>query len=283
MTIFPDLETELLALAQRVAASDPDQPRPSGRSRVARGLKSMDRRRLGLLTGLCVFAFGGAATAAVIGVQALLATAPADQLFQADPQIWNQFNHDHPPSDGVLQRSVREVQTLRIPRAGVMQYWVARTRSGGSCEAFKLPDGTWAGTISGDVRYNFGGIVPGCHTPNRYGNVANGGGFDFNEDSFGPSPITDPHAASDFTFVVFGTVDVSGAVKVRDMQTGRVTRIVDHDFFAITRPAHDQISRPGHPPTGPQFQALSSSGKVLSTSWTNQRIIKSFEHHNDPR
>lgn len=282
MTIFPELEADLRTLAQRSGASElgaePQVGRQRGGGRLSNDSRRLGGRRLAVLVALCVLAFGGAATAAVLGAEALLATAPAGGLFRADPQIWNQDNHDHPAGDGVIQSSVKEAETLHIRGVGDIHYWVARTRHGGSCEAFKLPDGTWAGTsYAENVKYNFGGIVPGCHAPNQDGNVADGGGFDFDTDSFGPSPLRDKHAASDFTYVVFGTVDVTGAVQVRDVQTGRTTRIVDRKFFAISRPEHLRTTGPGHRPSTPRFQALDSSGKVLSTSWTQQHILKAAE------
>jgi hypothetical protein len=203
--------------------------------------------------------FGGAATAGVLGIEALLPTAPAPTLFRANPQFWNQDNQDHPPPDGLIQSSIRKAETLSIPRVGNIQYWVARTRGGGSCEAFKLPDGTWAGANRAEnLKYNVGGIVPGCHQPNSGGD--DGGGFYIDTNTFGPSPNTDPHAASDFTFLTAGTVNVKGAVRVRDMQTGRTTPVVDGEFFAIKRPARNWRHW--------TFQALDSSGKVLSTSRT---------------
>jgi hypothetical protein len=205
----------------------------------------------------------------VLGIDALLPTAPAPTLFRANPQIWNQDNHNHPPPDGLIQNSVREAETLSIPRVGSIQYWVARTRRGGACESFKLPDGTWAGTNrSENLKYNVGGIVPGCHQPTTGG--YDGGGFYLDTNSFGPSPKTDPHASSDLTFVEFGTIIVRGAVRVRDMQTGRSTPVVDHEFFAIKRPARNWRNW--------TFQALDSSGKVLSTSWTQAQFIKAAKH-----
>lgn len=229
-------------------------------------------RRLAAIAAVGLLVFGGAATAGVLGIEALLPTVSAPRLFRADPQIWNQDNHNHPPPDGLIQRTVLKAETLRVPGVGNIQYWVAHTRGGGSCEAFKLPDGAWAGTTASEnVKYNFGGIVPGCHQPNRDGDLAEGGGFDFDTDSFGPSPNSDPHAASDFTFVVFGTVDVKGAVRVRDMQTGHTVPVVDRDFFAIERPARQWRDW--------RFQALDSSGKVLSTSWAQKQILKTAQHH----
>jgi hypothetical protein len=250
-------------------------------------LRGLHGRRLALFATVGMLAFGGAATAGVLGVESLLSSSPAVTLFRDDPRIWNQDNHNHPGPDGVIPSTVTKVQTLSIPRVGELQYWVARTRSGGSCEAFKLPDGRWGGT-GPDTNYNFGGSVPGCHAPNQGGDIADGGGFDFETDTVGPPTATDKHAARDFTYILFGTVDVRGAVRVRDLETGHTAPIVDGHFFAITRTIAEQRSAIVHGERLPHlrhrwpstlFQALDRTGKVLTTSWTESRILKTFAAH----
>jgi hypothetical protein len=265
-------------LLESAIAREPQPSRPR--------LSSLRGRRLAVAATVGLLLFGGVATAGVIGVEALLRTAPAGTLFRADPAFWNQINHDRPPADGVIQSSVREIEKLTIPRVGRIEYWVARTRSGGSCEAFRFPDGRWAGFVS-EKTYSFGGDVPGCQTPDRGGNVSEGGGFDFATDSFGPSQRVDPHTASDSTYVLFGTVDVRGAVQVRDPRTGRTARILDGEFFAIKRPERlfalpRRRDRSAPPDTLPRLQALSRSGKVLSTSWTEHRILAASKHGHVP-
>ena len=267
-----------LVAASRKLHAEPRRPVSAGtrgRSvwfvRRARG-----RRRVALFATAGVLVFGGAATAGVIGVEALIGTAPAGTLFRDDPQIWNQNNHNHPNAPKVIQKTVSQVETLSIPLVGNIQFWVARTADGGSCEAFKLPNGVWAGTNTpSDRKYNFGGIVPGCHAPNRSGDVAEGGGFDFDEDGFGPSAGLYPRLAHNLSRVYFGTITTKGAVRVRELGTKRTAPVVDGQFFAITEP-QIQVT-----PTG-RFQALSASGKVLSTSWTQARILHSFEHGHGP-
>lgn len=235
--------------------------------RRTEGLRQLRGPRLAVAAGLALLAFGGIATGAVLSVEALLPRVSAPTLFRENPQIWNQDNHDHPPPDGLIRSTVTEVETLRIPKMGEIQYWAARTRGGGSCAAFKLPDGSWAGTSrTENLKYNVGGIVPGCHQPNAGAYTTDGGGFYVETNTFGPSPNTDPHAARDFTFVAFGMVKVRGAVRVRDMQTGRTTPIIDRHFFAIERPARNWPNW--------TFQALDRTGKVLSTSRTQEQMLK---------
>jgi hypothetical protein len=276
MTLIPELRADLQAAATRRSN------RPQWTSRLRAVFAGVPSRRLTLFAVAGVLACGGAATAGVLGVESLIGTDPAGALFSADPQVWNQYNHDHPPADGVIQASATKAATLSIPRVGTVQYWVARTRNGGTCEAFKAPDGIWAGTTYGtDVKYNFGGIVPGCGS-GPDGTSGYGAGFRIYDDSFGPTPKEDPrNYPTDATALYFGTVHVKGAVRVRDVTTGRTAPIVNLDFFVIEH-AYSARAERIERKQGVRLQALNAAGKVLSTSWSTQRTLRYMEHAGRP-
>ena len=105
------------------------------------------------------------------------------------------------------------------------------------CSAFKLPDGTWGGTVL-DRHYNFGGTVPGCSPQST---LAAGHGFYLDNNYFSRYRTREGHlvVAGHNQMVEYGLVDLGPrAVEVRDARTGAETRVYDHHYFALVIPAH---------------------------------------------
>ena len=82
---------------------------------------------------------------------------------------------------------------------------------------------------------------------------------------------------TDATRLFFGTVNVKGAIRVRDLTTGDTAPVVDRDFFVIEH-AYSARAERIERTQGVRLQALNAAGKVLSTSWTNERILRYIEH-----
>lgn len=168
--------------------------------------------------------------------------------------------------------SVTDLGPVTVPGVGRLQYWGARTASGGYCEAFKLPDGTWAGTDSaidgadagGPIKphYDFGGLEPGC---NLFGREVHGGGFYWDEDQFGPI-VANNTTQVQATLVIYGYVDAPGQpVTVRDATTGLSSPVFDGHWFALVVP-------PTQPTFNLRLEALDAAGNVISQASPNPRL-----------
>lgn len=167
--------------------------------------------------------------------------------------------------------SVTDLGTVTVPGVGQLQYWGARTARGGYCEAFKLPDGTWAGTDSAidgadagrgtpiSPHYDFGGLEPGC---NIFGPEVNGGGFYWDEDQFGPIVANNTTQVQE-TLVIYGYVDTPGQpVTVRDATTGLSSPVFDGHWFALVVP-------PTLPTFNLRLETLDAAGTVISQASPN--------------
>jgi len=218
-----------------------------------------DRRsRFAAIAASAVLVVCAGATAAVVDPWSLLSTEPATTLFSDNPAYWNQ---DNPPNSNtaVIASSVTELGTINVPGVGAFQYWGAQTKNGEWCEAFKAPDGLWAGTSATasdkvDPSYNFDGSVPGCGT---YSNTDQGGGFHWGSDEIGPIAHGNTGATvNDLSAVIYGTVDNPGsATKVVDATTGASTSILDGHYFALVLPRRSLGTI--------QLEAIDASGKII--------------------
>lgn len=198
------------------------------------------RRRVAALASAGVLVIcAGVAVAAVVNPWSLLSSDSPTSLFRSNPAYWNQQN---PPNSNtaVIASSVTDLGTINVPGVGAFQYWGAQTKNGEWCEAFKAPDGAWAGTpVTGsgksDPSYNFSGDVPGCAT---YSNVPQGGGFHFSMNEIGPIvPGNNPATVNDLSAVIYGTIDNPGqSTTVVDSTTGASTPILDGHYFALILP-----------------------------------------------
>jgi len=220
--------------------SAPGDPRlsPNPQSRTARGWRKLSRRPGTMLA--CALVVAGCGTGVTVLTDSLLSETPA-KLFAFAPKpgnpLWGPHRHLQ-----IIPASIRMVERIKVPDVGTIQYWVARTRLGGDCEAFRLPDGGWAGTGESHT-YSFGGITPTCtgflYTPM-------GRHFAFDSVTFGRVPHS--HTAAlpgprQWT-VVFGTVKrLAQATTVREIASGASTRILRDGYFALVIPEHLVLAR----------------------------------------
>ena len=217
------------------------------------------RRRVAAIAASGILIACAGAAGAVVDPWSLLSTEPATTLFSDNPAYWNQ---DNPPNSNtaVIASSVTELGTINVPGVGAFQYWGAQTKNGEWCEAFKAPDGLWAGTPATasdkvDPSYNFGGSVPGCGT---YSNVDQGGGFHWGSDEIGPiTPGNNGATVNDLSAVIYGTVDDPGsATKVIDATTGASTPLLDGHYFVLVLPRRSLGTI--------RLEAVDASGKIIA-------------------
>ncbi|HWF72163.1 MAG TPA: hypothetical protein VG186_02390 [Solirubrobacteraceae bacterium] len=180
-----------------------------------------------------------------------------------------------PGHTDVIRASVKRLETFQIPDFGALQYWVAQTKSGDWCAAFRLPDGVWAGTIE-DPKYSFGGIasITDC-TPPASGESA-GPHFTYSNSSFSLTSHSALPGPRDWT-VAYGIVrNLAGAARVRDATAGVSTPVLNGHDFALLIPNHLALGRdtPGgcscgaHTKiwfSGPiRLEALNAAGHVIA-------------------
>jgi hypothetical protein len=158
-------------------------------------------------------------------------------LFEANPQsdgsdpgsLWDQE---------VIGGSVKRVGSVDIPEVGAVALWYGRTVQGGWCAGLRLEGGAWLGT--GKAPLDGGGTIPGCFPTREMINAASAdpvliiNGFDYVE--------TDADARSVggmFWRIRYGRITTLGAVEVRDLITGKSTRVIDGALFLLALPDLD--------------------------------------------
>jgi hypothetical protein len=217
----------------------------ASRTAVARSA----RRRSPLIAGLALGA------AVVVGAGAAWASGALSPvaLFRQNPQaqgtspgdLWHQR---------VVPASVRRAATVRIPHVGGVQFWYARTRTHGWCGALRLPSRQWLAT--GRDPLDAGGAVPGCYPTraqvNGQGAVYVLNGFDYQEDD-----VDARSRGGEFWRIEYGRVTLRGAVRIRDLVSGRSAPIGRGGAFALALPFPDGNAAPMH------LVAYDSAGKVL--------------------
>lgn len=271
VTNRPDLWTQIVGTAVDRRLNTPPQLRSAGKWR------RLSRRPSALLAFAVVLAGCGTGVTVLTGS---LLNEPAAKLFTPAPKhgnpLWGPHRHLH-----IIRSSIRMVERIKIPTVGAIEYWIARTRLGGDCEAFRLPDGGWAGTgLSPTV--NFGGITPTC-SGFLYSQM--GRHFAYDNVTFGQmprhpsSPLPGPRQWT----VVFGRLtNLPQATRLRDIGTDARTRILQHGYFALVIPEHLVSARttPGgckcgrHTVvwfSGPiRLVALTANGTTVATSTPGQ-------------
>ncbi|MFL5953123.1 MAG: hypothetical protein ACJ76I_03335 [Gaiellaceae bacterium] len=178
------------------------------------------------------------------------------ELFQANPQHLN-GSTEQLWDQQVVPASVIEAVTLDLPAVGSVRFWSGETAQHGWCAALQLPSGAWVGT--GKDRLDAGGTVPGCGPTREQVNgvgtpvyVING--FDYQE-----GDVDARSAGGSFWRIRYGTVSVSGAVRVADLVSGRSTAVVHGDLFALAIPDADPMGR-----TPVHLVAYDAHGKVIA-------------------
>lgn len=236
------------------------------------GKRPRRRRRRARATGLglagVLVVSGGAAFAAGVNPFAF-----SPEQLPSSPQLpYDSAQTLFSAGKVAVASSVTELGTVTVPGVGQLQYWGARTAGGGYCEAFKLPDGTWAGTDSaidgadaeGPIKphYDFGGLEPGCDI---FGPEVHGGGFYWDEDTFGPIVVNNTTQVQG-THVIYGYVDTPGQpVTVRDATTGISSPVFDGHWFALVVP-------PTLPTFNLKLESLDAAGNVISQASPNYHL-----------
>lgn len=232
------------------AIVEEQRPGHSGARRAPR-LRS---RPAALIAGLAALTGGGVAVAAthVLSLDALTGThASPQQLFRTNPQ----GGHSR-----MIPGTARLVQTLRVPGAGRVQFWMADATHDGICLGIRHRNGQW-----GDLTKRSDGIgsgtVPGCVSSLPY----YGPGFGWFEAQIG--------RGFDGGRLVYGDVPRAGhPTTVRDRRTGATAPVLDGHYFAIVIPPehggvvvgsveHRKIYRFTY-----HLQTLNAAGRVLATA-----------------
>jgi hypothetical protein len=122
--------------------------RPGRRVRLPFGSRSIALMLAGLLTIAMT-------TAAAAGTVALFQANPTTLFKKSPPEV----SSTGVPHETVIPSTVRVIDTFTVPGVGVVRYWVADTAQHGLCQAFRRPDGTWAGYPDHGTG---AGNLPGC-------------------------------------------------------------------------------------------------------------------------
>ena len=275
-SITPSDNAELFA----AIVASPGDPRlqnmPTHTGAINRWFKRHTSRGTLIAVALLVTACGAAGITAILNnTYSQFAHDTPLKLFSANPGVWNpQYRLNR--HTGVIPASVTHLETFQIQGFGAVQYWVAQTKRGDWCAAFRLPDGVWAGTTN-DPNYSFGGAVPACTGPGP-GGYAAGPHFTYTNANF--TRLVTPHnSIRNRTWTIaYGILrNLTGAVRVRDATTGLSTPVLNGHDFAMLIPNHLvlAIDTPGGcsscgPHTKiwfagpPRLEALNAAGKVIA-------------------
>jgi hypothetical protein len=255
----------------REIVASPGDPRlsrsPRSRSRLSRFALRHPSRRNGLL--LCALVVAGCGTGVTVLSNSLSHDTPT-QLFAPVPRrlnpLWGPHRHLR-----VIQSSVRLVQPVQVPQLGAVQFWAARTRQGGFCEALRFPGGGWAGSGS-STKYIFGGISPTC-SQNVF--QPTGSHFAIQTVTVGLADPQHPDALPgprQWT-IAFGRIKgLPQAARIREVATGLSTPVHRGGYFAILIPErltpekYHGTHQNFWVPRATHLWALNASGKVIASS-----------------
>jgi hypothetical protein len=204
----------------------------AGRRRAPRRFRlPFSNRNIALIPAVLVMA--GATTAAA-GTLAVLHADPT-ALFRKNTPSGSTVP-GLPRKQTVIPSSVRMIDSFRVPDLGAVQYWVADTAEHGVCEAFRRPDGTWAGYADHGTG---GGQLPGCG-PTREQTVAAMTAAEGGKLRVGLSPMSvDERSVSikDSTGrwwdIYYGIVSADRAAGVKNPATGQTAPLIDDRYFVM--------------------------------------------------
>lgn len=220
------------------AASLPAVVAPADRRIPVAGQHARKRPTFARWAGRVVVALAVLAvmTAGVAWAAGAFKTTPR-ALFKANPQgeglrgIWDQK---------AIPDSVRKVASVDIPHVGPVAFWYGRATKGGWCAALRLSNGDWLGTPEAHFLHlgpggrsigMGGGVVPGCFATEQQMHEAKQGhaptGFDCVDG------VIDARSVGELWEIRYGLVTAPGAVKVRDLNSGKSTRVIDGTFFLL--------------------------------------------------
>lgn len=206
--------------------------------RHARKRPTFARRAVRVAVALAVLAVMTAGVAWAVGA---FKTTPR-ALFKANPQgemnaaiglrgIWDQK---------AIPDSVKKVASVNIPNVGPVAFWYGRATKGGWCAALRLSNGDWLGTPEAHFLHlgpggrsigMGGGVVPGCFATEKQMHDAKQGhaptGFDCVQDEI------DARGVGELWQIRYGLVTAPRAVKVRDLNSGKSTHVIDGTFFLL--------------------------------------------------
>jgi hypothetical protein len=203
------------------------------------------------------------AAALAIGVGAAWATGrDVLQLFDSNPAAGDPADQ---PASGLwhqiaIPSTVRRAGVLSIPHFGQLELWYAETEQHGWCGAFRLPDGSWAGT-----KGSSGGTAPGCYPSRTQVNEAGDSpvfvitGFDYYD-----VDIDARGKGGSYWRVLYGVTEGKvPAARIVDTISGRRAPILSGKVFAIAFPEADPEGR-GAPTRLWHLVAYDQDGKVIA-------------------
>jgi hypothetical protein len=150
---MPDLDGILLKLGELGAAHEPEAGDAGDikvRQALAREMTAKRhrgagwRRRRIRIGGFAVTPLALLGVVATAAAATTAVTLSATTLFTHNPYAVTAHGTVNGFTEKVIPSTVHQLSSADIPDYGQVQVWIANTSSGGTCEAFKLPDGSWA-------------------------------------------------------------------------------------------------------------------------------------------